>query len=216
MNNLPSLDQIAVKHGTDKSSLHHGYTRWYEMFFEPIRNERITLFEAGWGGYQYPDRGGEGAKTWREYFPNAIIVSIDIHPKVNIPEGIEFHQGSQDDSAFWYWLVQKYGNPDIIIDDASHVNTLSRAMFLETFFHLNPGGIYVLEDLESSWWEKPASDGVEYHGCANPRNFHAETSINLMRECINDVNERHIKGYEPYYPIESIHFFDNIVFVRKR
>ena len=210
MNILPSLDQIAIKHGTDKSSLHHGYTRWYEMFFEPMRNERITLFEAGWGGYQYPDRGGEGAKTWREYFPNAIIVSIDIHPKVHIPEGIEFHQGSQDDPQLWRSLVNKYGNPDIFICDASHINSLEVATFRIIMPILNPKGYFVAEDCHTSYWSEVASDGTDFKGGLN----RPGTVVENAKEMIDQVMSESDVGN--WYGVESIHVFDKIIFYKKK
>src|SRR5690606_26967155 len=210
MNNLPSLDQIAIKHGTDKSSLHHGYTKHYEMFFEPMRNERITLFEAGWGGYQYPDRGGEGAKTWREYFPNAIIVSIDIHPKVNVPSGIEFHQGSQDDPQLWRSLVNKYGNPDIFIDDASHICGLTVKTMQIMLPKMMPGGYYIVEDLHASYWSEPASDGIDYQGGYLRPGTTVEFIKGLLEETMS--NSPVDRGYN----IQSVHFFDKIVFIRKK
>lgn len=210
------LDAIARKHGTDKSSAHHGYTKYYQQFFEPLRDKPIVLWECGYGGYHYPARGGEGARTWREYFPNATIVSIDKYPKTNVPEGIHFHQGEQDDEKFWNQLVQTYGPPDIFIIDASHINTLDIRTFIMMFFFIKQGGILVWEDIESSWWEEPASDGQVYYGCADHKNYDAYTSINFLRWLINDVNAKHIKNYQQHYPVESIHFFNNIVFVKKK
>ena len=211
-----TLDQLALKHQTDKASNVHGYTKWYERHFEPLRNEPITLFEASWGGYEYPDRGGQGAKTWREYFPNATIVSIDFYPKVNIPDGIHFYQGSQDDIGFWLEVMEKHGPPHIFIDDASHINPKTIKTFQEMFTHLRSGGWWVTEDLESSFWEEPASDGVEYFGCSDPYNMTAATALNLFRKLCGDVNQKHFIGPYITNPIESIHFYENIVFLKKR
>jgi hypothetical protein len=221
MNNLPSLDQIAIKHETDKSSLHHGYCKYYEMFLAPIRNNPVVLWEIGYGGYEFHDRGGEGARTWREYFPNGTIVSVDVHPKTNLPPGVIFRllpamEGQLDTINTYKELVNRYGQPDIIIDDADHRNTNNITRFHVLFPMLKKGGLWVTEDIESSWWEEPASDGVRYHGCADPNNMTASTTVNLFRRLINDVNARHISGWEAKYGIESIHFFDNIVFVRKK
>ena len=43
--NLASLDSIALKYGTDKSSLEHYYTRWYDMILSSKRSKELKLFE---------------------------------------------------------------------------------------------------------------------------------------------------------------------------
>lgn len=207
---MTSLNSIAIKHGTDKSSLHHDYCRHYEKFFEPIRNERLTLWECGFGGYAYPDRGGEGAKTWREYFPNAIIVSVDIHPKVNIPTNIEFRQGSQDDPVFWNYLINRYGNPDIFICDASHINPLEVATFKIIMPLLNPHGYFVAEDCHSSYWREIASDGTDFQGGLGREG----TVVENAKELIDHVQSE--SGLGNPYDIESIHVFNKIIFFQKR
>jgi len=66
-----SLDQIAQKHGTDKSSLLNALTEKYEMYLEPRRAERLVLLEIG------IDQGAS-LRTWHEYFPHAVIAGLDI------------------------------------------------------------------------------------------------------------------------------------------
>ena len=67
---LRTLDEIACRHGADKSSEQHGFTAVYERLFEPRRDEALTLLEIG---------VFEGASLgmWREYFPSARIFAID-------------------------------------------------------------------------------------------------------------------------------------------
>lgn len=209
MENKLSLDQIAYNLQTDKASWHHGYTKYYERFFEPLRDKPIVLFEAGYGGEHYPDRGGGSAKMWRRYFPNATIVVTDIHQKTNIPEGVIFQKFSQDDKDGWLRVIETTGAPDIFIDDGGHDNIVTRETFFNIFPLLRNKGIYVIEDVESSWW------GPDFGGCDDATNYTANTTINLARKLINDVNSKYCKVKDPY-PIESIHFFSNIVFIVKR
>ena len=68
---MRSLDEIALSTTTDKNSKNHGYTRYYEMFFESMRNDKIHLCEIG------VDEGNS-IRMWQEYMPNAIIHGIDI------------------------------------------------------------------------------------------------------------------------------------------
>lgn len=211
-----TLDEIALKHGTDKSSAHHGYTKHYDRFFAPYRDQPVTFVECGYGGYQYPDRGGSGAKTWREYFTNATIISTDLYHKINVPDGVHFYMGSQSSGDLWRKIFEEHGQPSIFIDDASHVNHYSIKTFRKVFPHLLPGGIYVWEDLESSWWEETASDGQKFYGCQDPLNLQANTAINFLRRLINDVNAKHIAGWVKEHDVDSVSFFENIAFIRKK
>jgi hypothetical protein len=212
---IATLDQLAIYFGTDKSSRHHNYCEKYERYFEPIRTKNITLFEFGYGGYAYPDRGGEGARTWRAYFPNATIVSTDLYAKTNVTESINFEQGSQNDPNFCVYLSRKYEYPDVVILDASHINPLDIRTFEIMFPLLKPGGIFVWEDLESSWWEDIASDGTNFQGKKDPDDFNSPTAINFLRGLLNDVNAKHCPQEFPL-PIESIHFYENIAFIIKK
>jgi hypothetical protein len=201
-----SLDQIALRHGTDKSSAHHNYTPIYEKYFSNLRNEPITLLELGHGGYQYYDRGGESAKTWRDYFHKGNIISIDIYPKQPI-DGIQFYQGSQDDPEFLTNLIKT--SPDIIIDDGCHRSPESIKSFEILFPLLKKGGIYCWEDLEASYW-KVASDGQDFGGgIDNPK-----SSMNYLKSLTDEINSGH-SGLENRFGITSIHFYQKLVFIHK-
>src|SRR5690242_2578657 len=118
------LDTIAKKHGTDKSSKGHNYCKIYECYFEPLRYQSLTLLEIGVGGYDKPTIGGHSLRAWKEYFPSASIIGVDIHEKNLNEHRIRCYQGSQDDPAFLQSVIFQEGRPDIIIDDGSHINEL--------------------------------------------------------------------------------------------
>ena len=42
-----NLDHYALKHGTDKSSIHHNYTAVYEKYFRPIKEDKVKVLEIG-------------------------------------------------------------------------------------------------------------------------------------------------------------------------
>ena len=42
-----TLDQLAARHGADKCSGRHGYTRYYQRLWEPLRASPILLLEIG-------------------------------------------------------------------------------------------------------------------------------------------------------------------------
>lgn len=46
-NNMNSLDEIAKKYNTDKSSLGHNYANLYEAVLNQLKNDNISLLEIG-------------------------------------------------------------------------------------------------------------------------------------------------------------------------
>ena len=146
MEPLKSLDQIAIECGTDKSSLEHNYTPYYEAHFERIRNLPLKLLEIG------IDKG-YSLKMWSEYFPRALIYGLDIKPLQHLNSvRITALQGSQADPDFLNTLNSSFGPFDIIVDDGSHFNAHMRVSFDSLFPLLKSGGTYVVEDLYCCYW----------------------------------------------------------------
>lgn len=207
-----NLIDLAIKHKSDKHN-HHDYARYYQKHFEHLQDNSIRLIELGVGGYEYPDRGGSGLRMWSEFFTNGQIFGVDLYDK----SGLKFNpnvtvlKGSQADEDFINSLIAQSGPPDIIIDDASHLNGLTIKSFALLFPHLKNGGIYVIEDLESSWWKDNGFDGEP-----NYKNMDAKTSINFLRTLTNDVNKKHLPADPSFLPIESIHFYQNMCVIIKR
>lgn len=201
-----TLDQLAIKHGTDKSSAHHNYCVVYEKYFEGLRNKSLLLFEAGIGGYTYANRGGESLRMWCEYFQQGRIISIDLYDKTQIyvPKNGEIHKCSQDD-AQGLIRVLNGRQPDIIIDDASHINTLTVRTFDILFSQLKPGGIYVVEDTETSYWAAIATDGTDFKG-----GTHEGTVMNYFKRKCDEINL--IENTD----IASIHFYKGLIIITKK
>lgn len=208
-----NLTELALKHGSDKAG-HHNYTPIYEKYFAPFRDQPITLLELGIGGYEYTDRGGASLKMWYDYFQQGKIIGIDIHPKHGLDNNrTRTYYGSQTDSTFLKNVINAHGEPNIIIDDASHINKLTIESFIILFPRLAQGGIYVVEDIESSW--APAGSWAD--GCSDPNNFNARTTVNFFRALINEINYQYIPGYVNIgIMVESIHFYKNIIFILKK
>lgn len=149
-----SLDQIAIKHQTDKASQFtrtyakpHDYCRHMERFFSPLRGKAIRLLEIGIGG-------GESVRTWMEYFPEARIYGVDLTHDTNefntpgASERYTFRSGDQASETFWQGFISDCGGSfDIIIDDGSHISSDIIASFTFLWPHVNPGGLYQIEDL---------------------------------------------------------------------
>lgn len=208
-----TLDELAILYGTDKSSQHHNYTPLYEKYFEELRENPVHLLELGWGGYEYPDVGGESAGMWRDYFPNATITVLDIHEKNNRIKGVNFVQGNQESALVAKGLLEKYGKFEIIIDDASHISSLTIQSFRNLFHTLVSGGIYVIEDLHSSY--DPSYYGGD-EADDDPNTF-IQTTMSFLKSLTDEVNKDFlIEEYRIGFDIEFIHFYKDICFIKKK
>lgn len=211
-----TLDELFIKYGTDKSSLHHGYAPIYEKILEPFKGRLIDIFALGIGGYYHPDKGGGDLRAFREWLPMARITAIDKYNKEFLQEyGIITHICKQDDEK---WLPFFCIEADIIIDDCSHINPLTIKSFELLFPRLNKRGIYVIEDLESSYWDEIATDGTDFKGGNHPN-----TVMNYFKSKADCLNYKHalgkIEGIEKdeswSKSISSIHFYRGIIVIEK-
>jgi SAM-dependent methyltransferase len=152
----------ASGYDTDKAVNVH-YLRNYEALFSPLVHKDIRLFELG-------VRRGGSLLLWRDYFPQGMIAGLDLEPvSVVDPSGrIRIYQGRQEDTALLDRIARETapGGFDIIIDDCSHIGELTRATFRHLFDrHLKPGGIYVIEDWGTGYWQR-WPDGAAFQGHA--------------------------------------------------
>lgn len=158
-----TLDQLAIKYGSDKSSQGHNYCPFYEQHL-PKNPKRILEIGV---------KEGASMCMWLEYFPNAEVHGLDLfqeNTSLSVLERItrEFdfnydffdgrrflHQGNQCD---WQILeeLRKY-DFDVIIDDGSH-NSRDQMM---TFFGLFSGKHYFIEDIHCNE-EEFYSQGLPY------------------------------------------------------
>ena len=149
---IDPLSILAVQHGTDKFG-YHDYMPNYHKLFARFRDRPIKLLELGVGGYADEDRGGQSLATWRDYFPLAQITGIDIEKKsLDLGDRVQVLQGSQADPEFLLQLVASRGPFDLIIDDGSHRNEHVVESYRILFPTLAPGGIYVAEDVQTSFF----------------------------------------------------------------
>jgi len=217
MENRPSLRDLALKYGTDKAG-HHEYCEAYEFFLSGMKYHTFTMIELGIGGAENPNKGGSSLRMWMEYFPLAEIHGIDIHKKALDgfdDNRVKIHQGSQDDGTFLNSVLASTRiTPKVIIDDASHINALTLRTFELLFPALAPGGVYVVEDIHTSYW--PEIYGGGFHDGTVMEFFKAQADF-LNQEHWHYQNANRINLVTPFIAdIESIHFFKEIIFIRKK
>lgn len=148
------LNDIGLKHGTDKATFHK-YLDFYEKHL-PDRDFSGRLLEIG-------IMDGCSIRMWREYYPNAEIVGIDTGLQVDLR--IDGATLLELDGTKPEHLTQ-LGKFDIIIDDGSHMTKDQQKSFEHLFYHqLNSGGLYILEDLHTSYrteYVNTKIDTIEY------------------------------------------------------
>jgi SAM-dependent methyltransferase len=147
-----SLLDLGRLHGTDKVA--HGYLPIYERFLEPMRRTAGTVLEIG-------VFKGASLRMWRDYFPAATVIGLDISPDKAALAGerIAIEIGNCGDAGFLKRAAAKYRPFDLVVDDGSHLWAHQQTAFDVLFDHVKPGGVYILEDLHTSYIQKYGSAG---------------------------------------------------------
>ena len=136
----------------DSDKIHNRYLDWYDPLFEPLVWKQINLLEIG------VHKGGS-LLLWRDYFPCAKVVGIDLEVPPGLlqaEEHIHVFKGNQGNTRFLSQVAENTAPDgfDIIIDDGSHIADLTRISFWYLFEnHLKPGGIYAIEDWGTGYWD---------------------------------------------------------------
>lgn len=148
---IDALSRLAILYGTDKFG-YHDYTPNYFRLLGSWRDRPLRMLEIGVGGYGDEDRGGESLEVWRDFFPQGQITGIDIQRKtMNLGPRVSILQGSQIDADFLDGVNRDRGPFDIILDDGSHRNEHVVETFGLLFSRLQPGGIYLVEDVQTAF-----------------------------------------------------------------
>ncbi len=157
-------------------------------------------------------QGGASLRMWKHFFPRAQIVGLDIQDKSFVEaRRIRTYQGSQVDGDLLRRVVDETGPIEVVIDDGSH----RPEHILETFRILFPlladGGIYAIEDTQTSYW--PEFGGSEDLDAP-------DTTMALVKALIDGLNYEEFvdESYEPTYTdlnIVAVHCYHNLVVVEK-
>ncbi|HJP80298.1 MAG TPA: class I SAM-dependent methyltransferase [Pseudonocardiaceae bacterium] len=210
--NHHDLTDLAVRFGSDKWG-GHWYTPHYERYFAKFRDRKVTVLEIGIGGYQGPDTGGESLRMWKHYFRRGNVYGIDIFAKPGIGESrMRALQGSQNDIEFLRATSATYGPFDIVIDDGSHISADVITSFTTLFPLLREGGLYVVEDVQTSYWPGWGGSSEDRAG--------ASTSMGFLKSLTDAINHRELTtGESGWHGLEemvtAVHFHHNLVVVEK-
>ena len=207
----PTLTELGREFKTDKVSIHH-YTERYEHHLKHLRSKRFTLLEIGIGGYSRERAGGASLRMWKAFFPKAEIVGLDIQDKSFVDEPrIRTHMGSQTDEELLARIAADADDLQVIIDDGSHRSRHIRTTFRVLFPLLADGGIYAIEDTQTSYW--PEMGGSEDR-------HDPQTTMALVKDLLDGLNyEEYVdEEYDPSYSdlnVTAVHAYHNLVIIEK-
>lgn len=156
---IKTLTQLCERYPTDKCPFHHNYVEIYDMIFSPLRNKPIRLLEIG-------VFKGDSMRLWEAYFPAAQIFGIDIVDRAQYDTAriktLIGDQGNRD--ALAHVIAMTGGEFDIILDDGGHRMDQQQISFGALFPTLKSGGLYIIEDIHTSFPDRYPDYGVEPDG----------------------------------------------------
>ena len=182
------------------------YFEVYDRHFARVRDRAPVVLEFG------VSQGGS-LEMWKEYFGRgARLYGVDINPECRRfeEEGVRIFIGDQADRAFLRSLAHEVPRPDILIDDGGHAMAQQIATFEELYPHVQPNGVYLCEDLHTSYWRRWGG-GYRRRG----------SFIELTKGRIDALHAWHSRS--PRLQVDdftrsthSIHYYNSIVVIEKR
>lgn len=190
------------------------YLPIHQRYLEPFKSGFPTA-EGGRRPLRLLEIGvshGGSLELWRKFLgPQAVIFGLDIDPRCRALDqpDLPVRVGSQADPTFLADVIREMGGVDVVIDDGSHIAKHQKASFDVLFPLLSEGGLYVVEDTQTSYWRQWEG------GFRRPGTF-----IELAKTLVDDMHgwyhadmvERPMAKSEVF----AITFLDGIVVIEKR
>lgn len=179
----------------------------YDRYFQNFRSTDVYVVEFG------VSHGGS-LQMWKNYFgPEAKIYGVDINPhcKQLEEDQITIFIGDQADRDFLESLTEAIPRIDILIDDGGHTMEQQINTFEVLFDHIDSEGIYLCEDLHTSYRKK-------FGGGYRKRGSFIEYSKNF----IDYLNAWHSKQPEKLgvsnftKSTYALHYYDSVLVIEKQ
>ncbi len=156
---VSTLAELCAQHQTDKCASHHNYLELYDTFFAPLRSRAERVLEIG-------VLGGESVRMWEAYFSRAAIFGIDIDDaSQHQTERIRTFVADQANREQLTRFIDEHGSGfDIVVDDGGHSMEQQQVSFGFFFPHLRSRGIYIIEDIHTSFPSLYRGYGVDEDG----------------------------------------------------
>lgn len=147
-----AIRQLYATHQGYVSDKWEQYLSIYDDCFLSFQDKEINLLEIG-------IQNGGSLEIWAKYFHKARhIVGCDIDANCKnlqfADSRIQTVVGNINNQSTLAEVNAAAPGFDIIIDDGSHKSSDIVTSFKNLYKHLNPGGLYVIEDLHCSYWAK--------------------------------------------------------------
>jgi len=185
---------------------YHHYFDIYDRHLRKFRNRAPVVVEIG-------VRHGGSLDMWRHYFgADATIHGIDLDWRCKRLEapGIHIHTGDQADRQFWTGFKAEVPVAHVVIDDGGHHMKQQLMSFHEMFPHMAEGGVYICEDVETSYWREFGG------GYRKPDSF-----VEYAKRLVDSMNAWHSKDANSFVPdqmttiLAGLHFYANIVVLER-
>lgn len=204
---MNDLEQFFDQHSGRLIHKWRHYFEIYDRHFSRFRGKPINIVEFG------VSQGGS-LQMWRHYFgPEAKVFGVDINPNCKQFEetGVQIFIGDQADRDFLRSLARTLPPIDILIDDGGHTMQQQIRTFEELFPCVAPHGVYLCEDLHTSYWKR-------FGGGYRRRGSFIEYSKGFV-DALHAWHTRQPRRFEVSEftrTVHSVHYYDSIVVVEKR
>lgn len=181
------LHDIGLSEKTDKPHLSQ-FTLYYPRFLDSLRSQSFDMLEIG-----VAEAGS--LRMWERYFPNATVYGADPEPYPG--EARIFRVDQSDPSTVED--VARARRWQLVIDDASHKPAHQLRTFTTMFTMLPPNAIYIIEDIETSYWRRTRDVGI-YEW--NMENDHVHL-VRLFQRAVDQILNAHFLCPHELQPVFS-------------
>ncbi|MDR0576950.1 MAG: class I SAM-dependent methyltransferase [Candidatus Accumulibacter sp.] len=190
---MRDYDELFIGHADYVSQKWTHYPCVYDELLRPSieAGKPMTVLEIG-------VQNGGSLQILEKYLPTGSqIHGVDIDPRcgaLRFSPNIHFHLGNAADSGF---IARTFGGMkfDLMIDDGSHQSREVVCSFFNLFPMLSEGGIYLIEDMEHSYY---ANSGG---GFRRPR-----SSVEFFKRLVDALNVDHFEMNDVIDNIEVMNF----------
>ena len=215
--NINAMFEYGKFNNTDKV-IHHEYHKYYDYILQPFRNSYGGMVEIGIDD-------GLSLPMWTGMFKNAHVYGIDkvIKEISNVSNKdkcttIKADQSNSNDlKKIKSMLTDK--NIFFINDDGSHIPEHQLLSFNILFPILVEGGIYIIEDIETSYWVKGNCYGYKTEYGYK----HSKSIIEIFKDSIDIINREFVADKTQlsnqilhHNYIESVSFGRNCIIIKKK
>ena len=180
--------------------------KWYQYFpvyekhLERFRNRHVTFIEIG-------AAHGGGLQLFKGYLgPFAKLVGLDVDPRRKQLEAdlINIRIGNQADVGFLTDVIAEFGQPDIVVDDGSHLQPDVNVTFDFLYPRVAKNGVYIVEDLHAAYW-------ADHGGGLGEKGSFIERAKSFVDEMHAGYTRGALRRTALGDRTTSIHFYDSIV-----